>query len=84
MTVTPRHYRQSDAQLSRPVLTWIDVIVLPHESVQQQTRGQYLHVTTKKNSLVLVRERTIRTKRLPLVSEVIANFLPIEVAAWSA
>jgi hypothetical protein len=34
--------------------------------------------------MVRVRERTIPTERLPLVGEVIANFLQIEGATWSA
>jgi hypothetical protein len=34
--------------------------------------------------MVLVHERTIPTERLLLVSEVIANFLQIEGATWSA
>jgi hypothetical protein len=38
----------------------------------------------KKNSMVRVRERTIATERQPLVGEVIANFLQIEGAKWSA
>jgi hypothetical protein len=37
-----------------------------------------------KNSMVWVCERTIPTERLPLVGEVIANFLRIESATWSA
>jgi hypothetical protein len=38
----------------------------------------------KKNSMVWVRERTIPTERQPLIGEVIANFLRIEGATWSA
>jgi hypothetical protein len=38
----------------------------------------------KKNSMVRVREQTIPTERPPLVGEVIANFLRIEGATWSA
>jgi hypothetical protein len=38
----------------------------------------------KKNSMVWVRERTIPTERPQLVGEVIANFLWIEFATWSA
>jgi hypothetical protein len=38
----------------------------------------------KLNSVVWVRERTIPTERPPLVGEVIANFLRIEAATWSA
>jgi hypothetical protein len=34
--------------------------------------------------MVLVRERTITTERLPIVGEVIANFFGIEGAMWSA
>jgi hypothetical protein len=34
--------------------------------------------------MVCVRERTIQTERPPLVGEVIANFLRIEGATWSA
>jgi hypothetical protein len=34
--------------------------------------------------MVWVRERTIPTERPPLVGEVIANFLQIEGATWSA
>jgi hypothetical protein len=34
--------------------------------------------------MVWVRERTIPTERPPLVGEVIANFLWIEGATWSA
>jgi predicted membrane-bound dolichyl-phosphate-mannose-protein mannosyltransferase len=34
--------------------------------------------------MVWVRERTIQTERPPLVGEVIANFLRIEGAKWSA
>jgi hypothetical protein len=41
--------------------------------------------TTKQtNSMVWVRERTILTERPPLVGEVIANFLRIKGATWSA
>jgi hypothetical protein len=36
------------------------------------------------NSMVWVRERTIPTERTPPVGEVIANFLRIEGATWSA
>jgi hypothetical protein len=39
---------------------------------------------TKLNSMVRVRERTIPTERPPLVGEVIANFLRIDGATWSA
>jgi hypothetical protein len=39
---------------------------------------------TKLNSMVPVRERTIPTERTPLVGKVIANFLRIEGATWSA
>jgi hypothetical protein len=39
---------------------------------------------TKLNSIVWARDRTIPTKRPPLVGEVIANFLRIEGATWSA
>jgi hypothetical protein len=45
-----------------------------------QVDGKY----AKKNSMVWVRERTIPTERPPLVNEVIANFLRIEGATWSA
>jgi hypothetical protein len=38
----------------------------------------------KKTSMVWVRERTIPTERPPLVGNVIANFLRIEGATWSA
>jgi hypothetical protein len=38
----------------------------------------------KLNSVVWVRERTIPTEWPPLVGEVIANFLRIEGATWSA
>jgi hypothetical protein len=38
----------------------------------------------KLNSMVWVRERTIPTERPPIVGEVIANFLRIEGATWSA
>jgi hypothetical protein len=38
----------------------------------------------KKNSVVWVRKRTIPTERPPLVGEVIAKFLWIEGATWSA
>jgi hypothetical protein len=38
----------------------------------------------KLNSMVLVRERTIPTEQPPLIGEVIANFLGMEVATWSA
>jgi hypothetical protein len=38
----------------------------------------------KLNSMVWVRERTIPTERPSLVGEVIANFLRIEDAKWSA
>jgi hypothetical protein len=38
----------------------------------------------KLNSMVSVRERTIPTKRPPLVGELIANFLRIDGATWSA
>jgi peptidase E len=38
----------------------------------------------KLNSMVLVRKRTIPTEPPPLVGEVIANFLRIEGATWSA
>jgi hypothetical protein len=38
----------------------------------------------KKNSMVWVHERTIPIERPPLVGEVIANFLRIEGATWSA
>jgi hypothetical protein len=38
----------------------------------------------KKNSMVRVRERTIPTERPPLVNEVIADFLQIKGATWSA
>jgi hypothetical protein len=38
----------------------------------------------KLNSMVRVRERTTPTERPPLVGEVIANFLRIECATWSA
>jgi hypothetical protein len=38
----------------------------------------------KKNSMVWVRERTIPTERPLLVSKMIANFLRIEGATWSA
>jgi hypothetical protein len=41
-------------------------------------------VLEKKNSMVWVRERTIPTERPPLVGEVIANFLRIVGATWSA
>jgi hypothetical protein len=34
--------------------------------------------------MVRVRERTIPSERLPLASEVIANFLRIEGVTWSA
>jgi hypothetical protein len=37
-----------------------------------------------KNSVALVRKRTILTERPLLVGEVSANFLQIEGAAWSA
>jgi hypothetical protein len=40
----------------------------PPHSLQQQSK------TTKKNSVALVRKRTIPTERPPLVSEVSANF----------
>jgi hypothetical protein len=33
--------------------------------------------------MVWVRKRTITTERTPIVGEVIANFLRIEVATWS-
>jgi hypothetical protein len=39
---------------------------------------------TKLNSMVWVRERTIPIERPPLVGEVIANFLRMEGATWSA
>jgi hypothetical protein len=39
---------------------------------------------SKKNSVILVRERTIPTERPPLVGEVSANFLRIEDVACSA
>jgi hypothetical protein len=39
---------------------------------------------SKKNSVALVRKRTIPTERPPLVGEVSANFLRIEGVAWSA
>jgi hypothetical protein len=38
----------------------------------------------EKNSVVLVRKRTILTERPQLVVEVSANFLQIEGVAWSA
>jgi hypothetical protein len=38
----------------------------------------------KKNSMVWVREQTTPTERPQLVGEVIANFLRIERATWSA
>jgi hypothetical protein len=38
----------------------------------------------KKTSMVWVRERTTPTERRPLVNKVIANFLRIEDATWSA
>jgi hypothetical protein len=41
-------------------------------------------VTIKKNSVALVRKRTIPTERPPLVGEVSANFLRVEGVAWSA
>jgi hypothetical protein len=37
-----------------------------------------------KKTMVWVREGTIPTERPPLVGEVIANFLRIEGATWSA
>jgi hypothetical protein len=40
--------------------------------------------TKKKNSVVLVRKRTVPTDRPPHVGEVSANFLRIEGVAWSA
>jgi hypothetical protein len=43
-----------------------------------------MNIITIKNSLVWVRERTIQTERKPPVGEVIANFLRIEGATWSA
>jgi hypothetical protein len=41
-------------------------------------------IYVKKNSMVWVRNRTIPTERPPPVVEVIANFLRIEGATWSA
>jgi hypothetical protein len=38
----------------------------------------------EKTSMVWVRERTIPTELPPLVVEVIANFLRLEGATWSA
>jgi hypothetical protein len=38
----------------------------------------------KKNSLVLVRARTIPTELPPLIGEVSANFLQIKGVTWSA
>jgi hypothetical protein len=46
--------------------------------------GTYETNWHKKNSMVWVREWTIPTERPPLVGEVIANFLRIERATWSA
>jgi hypothetical protein len=43
-----------------------------------------LTVTVKKNSMVWVRQWTIPTEWPPLVGKVIANFLLIEGAKWSA
>jgi hypothetical protein len=37
----------------------------------------------RKNSVTLVRKRTIPTERLPLVGEVSANLLRIKGVAWS-
>jgi hypothetical protein len=42
-----------------------------------------IHTHTHTNSMGSVCKRTIPTKRLPLVSEVSANFLRIEGATWS-
>jgi hypothetical protein len=47
--------------------------------------SQWLTASYRKlNSMVWVRERTIPTELLPLVGEVIANFLRIEGATWSS
>jgi hypothetical protein len=42
------------------------------------------NIITNSNFMVWVRERTIPTERPPLIGEVIANFLRIECATWSA
>ena len=39
-----------------------------------RARAHYIRFTTKKNSMALVRERTILTERPPPVGEVSANF----------
>jgi hypothetical protein len=50
-----------------------------------QTRGtgMFREKTKRRNSVALVRERTIPTERTPRVGEVSANFLPIKDDTWS-
>jgi hypothetical protein len=62
-------------RLSTPVssLLWQSEIIMIH-----------LKLKTKLNSMAWVREWTIPTERPPVVGEVIANFLRIEGATWSA
>jgi hypothetical protein len=57
-------------------------------SVGDNKQSQWHNVQSdkqvKKNSMVWVRERTILTELPPVVGEVMANFLRIEGATWSA
>jgi hypothetical protein len=46
--------------------------------------GRLIMLTYSTNSMVCVPERTIPTERPPLVGEVIADFLRIKGATWSA
>jgi hypothetical protein len=65
-----------------PVALVCDILQL--QSCRDIILSDLCLVHKKKNSMVWVRERTIPTERPPLVGEVIANFLRIEGATWSA
>ena len=62
---------------SYPTLTAIKVLSLPiTPTIRKETNNvdDQLDATIKKNSVALVRERTIPTERPPQVGEVSANF----------
>jgi hypothetical protein len=64
-----------------------DSIYVHFRIIIQMRTSQLVHILStshKKNTMVWVRERPIPTERQPLVGEVIANFLRIEGATWSA
>jgi hypothetical protein len=59
----------------------MEIVHSTHISLLQ---AEQYGICSKKNSVALVRKRTIPTERLPLIGEVSANFLHIEGVAWSA